>query len=530
MLIELAVRDLGVVEDLSIVLGAGMTSISGETGAGKTLVVGAIELLTGGRADPSLVRAGADEAVVEGRFEIDGDEIIARRIVPRTGRSRAYLGGRLCSAAELASWATEVVDLHGQHDHQSLLGSAVQRAALDAFAGSDVDALAAARAQVRSLAAALEELGGDERSRQRTIDLLRFQIDEIEAAAISGPDEGDELDLLEDELADAAAHREAATSAHGALADDGGASDEVGRALDLVRDRAPFSDLAQRLASLQAEIAEVAGALRSTGEAIDEDPVRLTEVRERRQLLRDLQRKHGATLEEVLAARDTARAELAELEGHAQRVAALEGEQRSAAAALEEVEARIGEQRRVAAPLLAKAVTERLGSLAMPGAHLEVGVGDGAGDEVTFLLAANSGQPAGPLARAASGGELARAMLALRLVLTAGPPLLVFDEVDAGVGGQAAQAVGEALAEVAAAHQVLVVTHLPQVAAAASAQILVEKHDDGRTTRTTARPLAEDERVLEVSRMLAGRPDSDAAQDHARELLAARRGAAGRRS
>lgn len=519
MLIELVVRDLGVIEELAVVLGDGMTALTGETGAGKTLVVEAIGLLAGGRADSSLVRPGAEQSIVEGRFEVDGQEVVARRVVPASGRSRAYLNGSACSAAELVAWAGHVVDLHGQHEHQSLLHPTEQRAALDAFGAVDTAALRAARRDVRAADDALAELGGDERSRQRTIDLLRFQVAEIQNANVQDAAEDSALDVEEDLLADSAAHREAAGAAVSALTEEGSAQDFLGTALEAVRGRGPFTDVEARLAGLQAELSDVAAELRTIADAVQEDPVRLDAIRERRQLLRDLQRKYGGDLVAVLDALRAASEELAELEGHEERVRVLQEQRAMAVAELERVEQMVGARRRTAAPLLATKVTEHLGSLAMPGASIEVHVGPGAGEEVTFLLTANAGMPAAPLAKAASGGELARTMLALRLVLTQGPPLLVFDEVDAGVGGAAAQAVGAALARVALAHQVLVVTHLPQVAAAAAHHLLVEKLDGGETVRTSVRALNGDERVLEVSRMLAGQPDSTAAQAHARELL-----------
>src|SRR5258708_123464 len=214
MLTELAVRDLGVIADLSLVLGAGMTALTGETGAGKTLVVEAIELLMGGRADPVLVRPGADEAVVEGRFEIDGAEVVVRRGVPAAGRRRAYLDGRLATAAEVGSLGARLVDLHGQHAHQALLSARAQRAALDAFGGVDLGPLVEARGVVAAVDEALAGLGGDERARAREIDLLRFQVTELDAAGVTDADEDRALETEEDRLADAGAARDAGPAAH----------------------------------------------------------------------------------------------------------------------------------------------------------------------------------------------------------------------------------------------------------------------------------------------------------------------------
>jgi DNA repair protein RecN (Recombination protein N) len=541
VLLELAVRDLGVIADLRLVLGPGMTALTGETGAGKTMVVDAIELLVGGRADPVLVRTGADEAWVEGRFVRGDDEVVLARVVPRSGRSRAYIDGRLATAGELGAIAAELVDLHGQHAHQSLLRPAAQREALDRFGRVDLEPLRAARQEIRAILDELASMGGDERARARELDLLRYQVGEIDAAAIAGPDEDAELERLEDELADAAAHREAAAGAVLVLTGDGtsdaiggdvgdagaSAADAVGSALALVAGRTPYAGAESRLRALAAELSDVSAELRATGESIDEDPERLTQVRQRRQLLHDLRRKYGDSVAEVLAEGDRLRSRLAELEDHDRRAAELDERLTASRAAEARAAAAVAAARRSGAPQLAAEVQAHLAELAMPRAGVEVVVaGDDPGDDVELRLAANPGTPPLPLAKVASGGELARTMLALRLVLTAAPPTLVFDEVDAGIGGAAAAAVGRSLARLAArdGHQVLVVTHLPQVAAHADAQVRVAKQSDEATTVAHARVLDHPERVVELSRMLSGQPDSDAARVHAAELLAAAAG------
>ena len=544
MLVELHVRDLGVIADLHLLLEEGMTALTGETGAGKTLLVEAIELLMGGRADAVLVRPGAEEARVEGRFVAGESETVLARAVPRTGRSRAYIDGRLATATELTEVGRALVDLHGQHAHQSLLSPRTQRAALDRFAGVDPAPLQAARERVREIDEALTALGGDARARARELDLLRFQLGELDAAGLDDPNEDLALEAEEDTLADAAAHREAAEAAYDALAGEGGAIDAVGQAMEAIAGRRPFAAIEGGLRALQAELAEGASDLRQAGDAIVEEPERLDEVRARRRLLRDLCRKYGEELSEVMAFENEARARLAELESHSVRVEALEGERRVAVEAVEKAAARVAGARRKAAPKLAAQIQEHLRTLAMAGARLDVTVeGPGPADDVEFLLAANRGAPPLPLAKVASGGELARAMLAARLVLTGaggdGAPLrrggrgwgpargdntapgtLVFDEVDAGVGGEAALAVGRALADLAAEHQVLVVTHLPQVAAFADHQVAVAKDDRNGTTVASARRVAGTDRVVELSRMLSGQPSSDTARDHAEELLA----------
>jgi DNA repair protein RecN (Recombination protein N) len=545
VLLELAVRDLGVIPELRLVLGPGMTAVTGETGAGKTMVVDAIELLVGGRADPMLVRTGASEAWVEGRFvrpgdQSDGDEpgeVVLSRAIPRNGRSRAYIDGRLATAGELAAVGAALVDLHGQHAHQSLLHPAAQRESLDRFGGVDLDPLRAARYDVALVVDELTALGGDERARARELDLVRYQVGEIDGAALEGPDEDERLEAEEDLLADAAAHRAAASGALAALSGDGNgasdgaasASDAVGAAVAAVAGRAPFRDAEARLRALAAELTDVAAELRAAGESIDEDPARLDVVRERRQLLHDLRRKYGDTLADVLSEGERLRARLAQLEDHDRRAAELDAaliEARKVEAAAAAV---VAASRREAAPALAQRIQTNLADLAMSKAQVAIEVrGDDPGDDVEVLLAANPGTPPLPLAKVASGGELARTMLALRLVLTGAPPTLVFDEVDAGIGGTAALAVGRSLARLAGKHQVLVVTHLPQVAAYADEQVQVAKQSDDAATVSQARVLDRPERVVELSRMLSGQPDSDAARTHAAELLASAAGERGR--
>ena len=529
MLVELAVRDLGVIAELRVVLGAGMTAVTGETGAGKTMLVEAIELLVGGRADGLRVRAGASEAWVEGRFVDGDDEIVLARAVPASGRSRAYVDGRMAPAAALAEAGSRLVDLHGQHAHQSLLTPAAQRAALDAFAGVDLAPLAAARLRLRQLDAALAELGGDERARAREAELLRYQLAELDGAGVTDPGEDAALEAEEEALADASASREAAATAARLLAGDDADGDAVGLAVAAVTGRPPLAGLEARLRSLAAEAADVAADLRAAAESLEDDPERLEAVRTRRRSLRELQRKYGDSLAEVMAFADEARARLDAIQHRGERARELEDRRGDALAEVIAAEAVVGARRRAAAPELAGGVEAHLRELALPSARMDVRVGHAdPGDDVAFLLAANPGEEPLPLARVASGGELARTMLALRLVLdeAEAPPTLVFDEVDAGIGGEAALAVGRRLAALAARRsgssrrQVLVVTHLPQVAAFADAQLAVRKVERHGRAEAEAAVVSGDERVVELSRMLSGQPRSAAARGHAEELLA----------
>ena len=424
------------------------------------MLVEAIELLVGGRADPSMVRHGATEARVDGRF-VDRRR---NRDDPQPGHSgrRAFPGLRQrsprhrCLARPRSRRAS--VDLHGQHAHQRLLSTATQRAALDDYGDVDLEPLRTARGRLTEIDAALAALGGDERARAREIDLLRYQVDELDAANVVDPDEDEALDAEESLLADAIAHREAGAAAHAALVDDGGARDALGQRAR--RDSTPVRrthEHASRLHDVVAEVDDLIAELRDTADGIDESPERLTEVRERRQVLKrsppQVRRRSGrrdgsSMLRQPNVCRSWSAS--TSVPPNSTPSAARRSPRNAQAAAA------VGAQRRRAAPELAAAVEAKLQRLAMPHAAVAVEVGDHAddhpGDRVQFLLAANPGAPLLPLTRVASGGELARAMLALRLVLSeaavgdAHSDTFVFDEVDAGIGGAAAQAVGEALA------------------------------------------------------------------------------------
>ena len=543
-LVELRVRNLGVIDDVTVSLGPGMTALTGETGAGKTLLVEALSLLLGGRGDPSVVRAGADEALVEGRFvippgsrtpvetgadqplrDILGDgatEVVLARSVVRGGRSRAWIDGRMATMGALAEIAGLLIELHGQHQHQSLTHAEAQRRAVDAFGHIELAELEAARRRLRQLTDESESLGGDARQRAREIDLLQYQIDEIATAGIDDADEDERLEIEEDRLAAAAAHRQAAAAALSAISesDDASALDRLAEASGALSGRVPLAPIETRMRSTMADLSDLATELRTVVETWDDDPERLEEVRSRRHLLRELERKYGSNLDEVLAFASTARKRLEVIGIEEQRVATLDGEIREQKEILQGAESQVAAARRETAPRLAAEIEATLRGLAMPSARFSISVeGAGSADQVTFLLGANPGEPEQPLAKAASGGELSRTMLAVRLAITDSPGVMAFDEVDAGVGGAAATAVGEALAGLGHTAQVLVVTHLAQVAALADHQIEVRKLEHGGRTRSEVVALDADARVVELSRMLSGHPDSASAQRHARELL-----------
>ncbi len=523
-LIELRVRNLGVIDDVTVPFRPGTTALTGETGAGKTLLVEALGLLLGGKADPSVVRAGTEEAMVEGRFAgLSGDdELVLARSVVRGGRSKAWIDGRMASVGALSEAAAGLLELHGQHQHRTLVHTDAQRAALDTFGQVDLRALEAARLEVRRLADESAELGGDARERAREADLLRYQLDEIDAAAIDDADEDGRLEAEEDRLAAASSYRSAAAEALSAISamEDSSALDRLAEATRVLTGLAPLAAFESRLRSAMADVSDLSTDLRSVVETWEDDPERLEEIRSRRQMLHELERKYGADLGEVLEFAGAARRRLADIEIRERRAVALDTEMAAARAVLAAAESEVASARRRAAPRMAAQIQSSLRELAMPSARFSVDVGgDGPADRVSFLLGANAGEPLQPLAKAASGGELARTMLAIRLATADSQGVMVFDEVDAGVGGAAATAVGSALADLGRHAQVLVVTHLAQVAAQADQQVEVRKSERAGRTRTEVDVLDTKARVVELSRMLSGSPDSASAQRHARELL-----------
>jgi len=576
LLTELQILNLGVIEELRIGVGPGLTALTGETGTGKTVLLGAISLLVGGRADADLVRPGASEARVDGRFLLPPEvvpeefqtkgmqaaesvseplvesliepliEVVISRVVPRSGRSRAYINGHLVTVATLAELTAGQVDLHGQHAHQSLLTTHTQRAALDEFGGIDTSALVALRARLHQSVARREELGGDERARAREIDLLSFQISEIETAQIT--DLGEPEDLAREELilADARGHVDAGTEALERLQGEGAARDLLAEMARALGDRTPFSGVAARLQDLLSELDDLGAELRAITESIEEDPMRMEEIRVRRQALRDLCRKYGADLSEVTRYAREAAERLQLLNDHESQAERIDAEIAEVQGHLDAESVRIRTARLETAPALAAAIEEGLRRLAMPHAKVDVRIGsletDPAGDRVEFMLAANPGLESAPLHKVASGGELARAMLALRLALRSGSEsasqvrpqhgttavtetgsTLIFDEVDAGIGGAAAVAVAEALHRLVTGHQVLVVTHLAQVAAVADQHLRVIKTSTEASTVAEVEEVTGQERVLEIARMLSGQQTA-AAIRHATELLAVHAG------
>jgi DNA repair protein RecN (Recombination protein N) len=569
---EIRIRGLGVIEDAVVQPHAGFTALTGETGAGKTMVLTGLALLLGGRADSGVVRAGDERAWVEGRVRTtsqpvidrvldaggdldDGVLLLARTLAPE-GRSRAFLGGRSVPAAVLLELADQLVAVHGQSDQQRLLAPARQRAALDRFAGDAVaqplGAYRDAFARLREVERDLDEISAHGRERAQEADLLRLGVAEIVAV---GPQPGEDTVLAaeSERLGHAEQLREASALAHAALRSDSDSAQEqdaltflVGarRTLEAQRDHdTALGALADRLADAGAVLGDIAGELASYAAGIESDPARLGAVQERRAALGALTRKYGATVDDVLAWADTASRRLLLIEGDDDRLATLTHERAELRTELGRTAALVSAARSAAAVRFSGAVTAELVELAMP--HARIGVdlrqqdsasgidvaiggttrrlafGQSGVDEAEILLTPHTGAPARPIAKGASGGELSRVMLAVEVVFAGTDPVptLVFDEVDSGVGGKAAVEVGRRLARLARSSQVIVVTHLPQVAAFADRHVVVEKSDDGTITTSGMRVLEDQDRVRELARMLAGLEGSDSAAAHAQELL-----------
>ena len=568
MLEELRITGLGVIESATLELGPGLTVITGETGAGKTMVVTALGLLLGGRADSGAVRSGSRAARVEGSVslrglpgvaaavdaaggEVEGGRVLLARNVSAEGRSRAFVGGASVPVSQLASVAEPLVAVHGQADQHRLLQPRAQRGALDAFGGTTIAPLLA---DYRRLHAALleterelAEVVASARERAREADLLRFGLGEIEAVA---PEAGEDVSLAEEEkrLGYADTLRTAAESARGALSSDEGGPDALAAVaaaralLDGVRDHdQAAAALADRVAELTYLLSDLAADVASYASGLETDPGRLAAVSDRRAALTALTRKYGETAADVLAWAETSARRLAQLEDTDDRITRLRAHRDDLRGRLGPAALALSEARAATAARLSTELTGELDLLAMPHAVLDVVVrqtesddglpvgartlrfGSSGVDEVEFLLAANTGSEPRPLHKGASGGELSRVMLALEVALagTSPVPTFVFDEVDSGVGGKAAVEVGRRLAKLAESSQVLVVTHQPQVAAYADRHVVVEKAHDGSVTTSGLTLLDATGRERELSRMFAGMEESETALAHARELLEA---------
>lgn len=550
MLIELRVRDYAVIDDLSLEFRSGLNVLSGETGAGKSIIVGALSLLVGERASSHVVRKGATRAVVEAVFDIsampdlevrlselglasEDGLLILRREVAAEGRNRAWVNGSPATASAVGELGARLVDIHGQHEHQSLLRPKAQRKILDVFGGGS-DVAGRVRELHGDLTEKETELAG-KRSRIQAIeeraDFLRFQLSEIEGAQVR---EGEEEELEEE--AQRLEHSEELVLGAQSLYEGlyGGE--------DSLSDRAAsMRGLMEQLSKLDSSLEGAAGALdeayhllREAGEKLGSyasnlefDPGRLEEIRARQDFLFRLKRKYGPGLSDVLATARRVREELGEVDVASFDIKGLEGEVRKLHTRFLEGLGALSAIRAEAARRLEGEVADLLPDLGLGKGVFEVKLvplkepGPLGAEGVEFLVALNPGFGPGPLSRIASGGELSRVMLALKSILAGvdGIPSLIFDEVDAGIGGEVALKVAEKLRDVASGHQVFVITHLPQLAARAHQQLLVEKHEVRGMASTRVRELSGEDRVREVARMLGGNPESPTSREHARELL-----------
>jgi DNA repair protein RecN (Recombination protein N) len=556
---ELRIENLLLIERAELQLGERLNAITGETGAGKTVLAHSLDLLMGGKARPQIVRPGAEEAWVEGIFDLPqgllaepemaelaerlpegAEEVVLGRRVSAGGRTSAFVGGRSASASDLKLLGGRLLAFYGQHEHRKLTISSAQMEVLDGFAGAEQlelrERYRKAHRECLRLAAELTELRERDGSRERDLDLYRYELSEIEAVA-PDTDEEAELGSEAERLGHAEGLREAAAGAHaaasGAEEDGGGAAAALAQAEALLQGvggvDADLDAIGERLSALAIELGDVAAELRGYLEGLAADPGRLAAVEERLDALDRLKRKHGGSVESVLAHAERCRAEVARLEGAEERGAEAEAALAEAEVRRAQLAAQLGRARAGAAEPLQAEVARELERLAMPGARLEVvleshpdGFGPSGAETVELRLAPNPGLEPAPLRDAASGGELSRVMLALSgLGGGAGAGTLVFDEIDAGVGGKTARAVGERLRALGGERQVLCITHLPQVASLAQTHFTLEKDVSGERASASVRRLDGEGVVEEIRRMLGGERSDEAATRHARELLAA---------
>ena len=556
MLRHLRVTNFAILSDVTVELGTGFNVLTGETGAGKSLLVEAVNLLRGGRASADIPREGAKEAVVEAIFTPpedlrahidalidsaglpagDENEIVVRRVIQRGGRSRTYINGALTTARRLAEIGAMLVDLSSQHQHQGLVDNARHREILDAFAanGKLTAAMTAAYDELRRTEQALTAAMQEGRNAGEQADYLRFQLDELEATA---PTPGEDTTLVAERARLQAVDRlEAAT--HTALelvyAGDDAAVDRLavaGRELDrLIESDPDLAAIATQLEEARAIAEEAASNLRDYGRHLDHNPARLAEVDERLVDLDKLKRKHGGSLDSAIARATELRAELDAIDNYDEHLSARQAAHKSAESAARAAATQLNRSRKRAATRLGKEVGAALAELGMSRAKIEAHVVDAAlgphgGDRVEFLLAANPGEAAKPLTKIASGGELSRIMLALKLVLRRADEVAtyVFDEVDAGVGGAIAEVVGRQIRSVADQRQVLCITHLAQIAVFADRHFLVNKIERDGRTETLVAELAATPRREETARMLGGARLTKRARAHADEMLAGAR-------
>jgi len=535
----LAIRNLAVIESVSVEFEPSFNILTGETGAGKSILVEAVGLLLGGRASQDLVRTGEDLATVEAIFESHGEEIVVRREITAQGRSRAFISGTLATAGALKDLANRLVELHGQHEHQQLLDPAQHLPVLDAWGGLEArqEDVAVAFAKVRRLREQLDRLRMDSRERAARLELVEFQLSELQKAALK-PDEDDELFAVRQRLRSAdtlqrlcgESYADLYEAEHSVLTGLARVWKRLGELAAIDPQLAPHLDQRD---SIKAQLEDLALTLRDYSQGIDASPARLEQVEDRLALLERLKRKHGPTLDDVIAHRDALMAEHLALTGGGSTAAVVEEQLAAASAAFLEQAKALSDARRTAAGKFARALERELADLAMQNTRVEMRLtsssdpgdwSDRGIDSGEFYLSPNPGEDLRPLARIVSGGELSRVMLALKTLGSIDHPekTLIFDEVDAGIGGRAATVVGEKLSALGNTFQVLCITHLPQIAAAGSTHYHIEKTVKGDRTVTTVSRLGPAERVEEIARMMGGANAGVQARASARELLEAK--------
>ena len=550
MLTELRIRNCALIDELAVQLGPGLNVLTGETGAGKSIIVGALSLLLGERASADVVRTGADRATVEGVFEtgsrsdvaewldehgVEAGEgvLILKREVAVEGRNRAWINGAPATATLLGELGAVLVNLHGQHEHQTLLRRDEQRSILDAYAGNEalVTSVREAHGRLREVRQKIEELDRRRREAAQRADFLRFQAEEIESAGLKpGEDEA-----LEDEQR-RLSHSEELMALADRIAQTVSTDDEalvsrlasLRRAVDqLLRIDQAQQELSELFDTAYYALDELGNRMADYATSVEHDPARLEEIRRRQDVIYRLKSKYGATVEEVIERGRAAREELDLIENAEWELAALQKQEGAAALELNALAEQLTARRAEALRSLAAEVNQVLPDLGMKGGRFEIcalplpSPGPAGAEEVEFRVSLNQGFDPKPLASVASGGELSRVMLALKTILARldAVPTLVFDEVDTGVGGRVALQVGDKMRQVAASHQVFAITHLPQIASRAHVHLLVKKHEENGTTATRVDRLDADERVREIARMLGGDPESEVSMEHARELL-----------
>jgi len=545
MLRYLNIKNLAVIESLEMSLRPGLNVLTGETGAGKSIVVGAVGLLLGDRASPDMIRTGEETAIVQAVFEHDGREILVRREIASSGRSRSFVDDVLVTAGSLRELGATLVDLHGQHEHQSLLDADSHLDLLDRFAGHAAlrQTVAEAHAAWTQFTADLDALRREEHDKEQRADFFRFQVSEIEAAApVAGEDV--ELSAARHLLANAERLQRLTGEAYDRLYEGEGSVIEamafVWKRVDELAGLDPrFKPFAESQDTVTAQLEDLAGFLREYSTHIDSAPDRLQEIEDRLAVIERLKRKHGPSLDDVLAKLATLRQSLEAIEGAGARIAELEASVTRAGKAYVASAGLLSKSRREAAGRFARALEKELAELAMERTRFEVRFADGdtaqdrwtarGFDVAEFFVSPNLGEDVRPLARVASGGELSRVMLALKSIASTDSPgkTLVFDEVDAGIGGRVADVVGQRLQALGDSFQVLCITHLPQIAACGRQHFRVSKSIRQGRTVTSVEALDPVERVDEVARMMAGAVLTEGSRSTAREMLDARRGESG---